>query len=76
MKPVTLSDPDYRTLDLWHLNLSIIQESFELVFLQFSESSNKESYCSIFKVLNDSFSQAVDSFPGVPICLDSPENNE
>lgn len=61
MQPLTLSE--IRSLDDWHLQLSILQESFNRALLNFSESSDPTSYVSLFHVLNDYFLFLVDTFP-------------
>jgi hypothetical protein len=61
MHPLTLSE--IRSLDDWHLQLSILQEAFNRALLNFSDSSDPLSYASLFHVLDDYFLFLVDTFP-------------
>lgn len=61
MQPLTLSE--IRSLDVWHLELSNLQDAYNRVYLDFVESSDPLSYGTLFHVLDRYFLSLVESFP-------------
>lgn len=71
MQPVSLSDPNYRALDSWYTNLSILQEAFSSVFLSIQNPSDFERFEPCFCIFEERFRNLVESFPAVPVSFES-----